>query len=140
MNTLERITRWRTVALVIYGVSFATWQLSQLESLRPHLSAPISALLVPLAIIAFIASTGYILWQGHHHGQQSNGDELTQLHRARSLSAGYLCTIIFISIALVASSYLDFPPADMLRALLVMAVLVPVFTFLHMERRSGRAE
>lgn len=140
MNTLERITGWRTAALAINGLSFATWQLAQLESLRPHLAPPIPGLLVPLAILVWIASAAYVIWQGRRHGQRSDGDELTQLHRARSLSAGYLSTTVLIAVALAASSRLAIPPADVLRTLLVAAVLVPVLTFLHMERRSDSTE
>lgn len=133
MDSLDRITRQRAAALLLYGLSFAIWQTTQLETIKTRLGSALPDLLAPLCILLWLASAGFLIWQSRRHGRRSGGDELSRAYRARALAAGYWSVTLLAAAGLVAGSRLSAPPIDVLRLLLAVAVTVPALSYFYLE-------
>ena len=134
MDSLERITQQRTIALALYAGSFAAWQLTQLDLWASANGNQWLNVLAPVFIILWLISTSFLIWQSRKHGSATDGDELTRLHHSTAIKAGYWSAIVATALGLIAAPRLAVSTQDLLRTILVVAVAVPVLTYVVLER------
>ena len=134
MSTIEQISRGRSAFLLLAGVAFATWQLTEFNDVAGAMGESKLPLIGSMALTLFIVAVVAILAPIFSRPKLATEDELTRQNRHRVFTWGYCLTIGATVIALFVASNMSVSTEDLLRAVLIVGLSVPLIGFALMER------
>ncbi|TMM46699.1 hypothetical protein [Qipengyuania marisflavi] len=134
MSTINQISRGRAGFLLLLGIAFAAWQLTEFHHVQEKLSGSAFSMIGPMALTLLTLAVVALLTPIFARPRMSTEDELTRQNRRRAFTWGYCLMIGANLIALFVASNTTVPAHDLLRAMLIVGLSLPIIGFALMER------
>ena len=136
VSTIEQISRSRAGFLLLSGVAFAAWQLTEFHQVQELLGGSAFSLIGSMALTLLILAVVALLVPIFSSPKISTEDELTRQNRRRVFTWGYCLLISATVIALFIASNTTLSAVDLLRAILIVGLSLPLIAFAFFERET----
>lgn len=136
MSTIEQISRGRAGFLILCGIAFATWQLTEFNQFQEVLSGSVFAVIGSMALSLLIVAVVALLAPIFARPKIPTEDELTRQNRRRVFTWGYCLMIGTTVLALFVASNTAVAAEDLLRAILIAGLSLPLIGFAFLERAT----
>lgn len=140
MSTVDQISRGRVGFLLLNGVAFAVWQITEIGRVEEMLAGSVHSILGTSAVILWTVTSAALLAPAFTRQKMTVEDELTRQNRRTAFSWGYWMVISLATLALFVASNTTVPADDLLRLVLIAGVSVPLVIFAVMERSNRHEE
>ena len=140
MSAIDQISRGRVGLLVLNGLSFAVWQVSEIGQVREVMAAGSVLMLGSAALVLWTVTLVALLAPTFMREHRIVEDELTRQNRRAAFTWGYWFVLAGAVAALFIASNMTVPAADLLRVVLIPGVTVPIIRFAMMERSASDGE
>ena len=140
MSAIDQISRGRVGLLVLNGLSFAVWQVSEIGQVREVMAAGSVLMLGSAALVLWTVTLVALLAPTFMREHRIVEDELTRQNRRAAFTWGYWFVLAGAVAALFIASNMTVPAADLLRVVLILGVTVPIIRFAMMERSASDGE
>ena len=140
MSAIDQISRGRVGLLVLNGLSFAVWQVSEIGQVREVMAAGSVLMLGSAALVLWTVTLVALLAPTFMREHRIVEDELTRQNRRAAFTWGYWFALAGAVAALFVASNMTVPAADLLRVVLILGVTVPIIRFAMMERSASDGE
>lgn len=136
MSPIEQISRGRSGFLVLAGVAFAAWQLTEFDQVQKIFLGSALSMIGPMALTLLIVAVVALLAPIFSRPVMSTEDELTRQNRRRAFTWGCCLVIGATVIALFVASNTILRTEDVLRAILIIGLPIPLIAFAIFERAA----
>ena len=136
MSTIEQISKNRAGFLFLSGVAFAAWQLTEFDQVQKLLGGGAFSIVGSMALTLLIVAVVALLAPILSRPKVSTEDELTRRNRRRVFTWGYCLLIGASVVALFVASNTTVPAVDLLRAILIVGLSLPLIAFAFFERAT----
>lgn len=140
MSTIERISRGRGSFLLLNGISFAVWQVTEIMLVEEALAESARSFISASAVTVWTVTLVALLAPAFTRHKTMFEDELTHQNRRTAFSWGYWIVVASAILALFVASNTTAPADDLLRAVLIVGVSAPLIRFAIMERSEYDGE
>ena len=136
MSTVDQISRGRVGFLLLNGVAFALWQITEIERVEELLTASVVSILGALAVVLWTVTLAALLAPAFSRPKATIEDELTRQNRRTAFTWGYWVVVSSTILALFVASNTAMPADDLLRMVLIAGVSAPIIRFAFMEQSA----
>lgn len=140
MATLDQISRGRVGFLLLNGIAFAVWQITEMRQFEGVWAGSIISILGSSAVILWTVTLAALFAPVFVRKRPIIEDELTRQNRRRAFGWGYWLVIASAALALFVASNTTVPAQDLLRMVLIVGVSAPIIRFALMERSAPDGE
>lgn len=140
MSTVDQISRGRVGFLLLNGIAFAVWQLTEIGRVEEALSGSTFSVLGASAVILWTVTLAALFAPAFARQKTTIEDELTRQNRRTAFSWGYWIVIGGVVLALFVTSNTTTPADDLFRMVLIVGVSAPIIRFALMERSAADGE
>ncbi len=140
MSTVDQISRGRVGFLLLNGIAFAVWQITEIGRVEEVLSGSTLSILSASAVILWTVTLAALFAPAFTRQKTTIEDELTRQNRRTAFSWGYWIVIGGAILALFVASNTTTPADDLLRIVLIVGVSAPIIRFAVMERSAPDGE
>lgn len=140
MATLDQISRGRVGFLLLNGIAFAVWQITEMRQFEGVWAGSIISILGSSAVILWTVTLAALFAPVFVRKRPIIEDELTRQNRRRAFGWGYWLVIASAVLALFVASNTTVPAQDLLRMVLIVGVSAPIIRFAFMERSAPDGE
>ena len=134
MSSIEQISRGRPGFLLLAGIAFAIWQLTEFQMIERRIAESALAWIGSMALTLLIVTVVALLAPIFLRPKVATEDELTRQNRRRVFTWGYCLIIGSTLIALFIASNTTMAAEDLLRAILIAGLSLPLIGFAFIER------
>lgn len=136
MPTIEQISKGRAGFLLLSGVAFAAWQLTEFNQVQEKFAGSAFPMVGSMALTLLIVAVVALLAPIFAKPRMSTEDELTRQNRRKVFTWGYCLMISTTVIALFIASNTTLPAEDLIRAILITGLSLPLIGFALLERAT----
>lgn len=140
MSTVDQISRGRVGFLLLNGVAFAVWQITEIQRVRELLTDSMLSILGASAVVLWTVTLAALFTPAFSRRKSTIEDELTRQNRQTAFSWGYWVVISGAVLALFLASNTAAPADDLIRLVLIAGVSAPIIRFALMERSAPHGE
>lgn len=140
MSTIEQISRSRPGFLLLAGVAFAAWQLTEFDQVQDLIGESAFSIVGSMALTLLILAVVALLAPIFSRPKIPTEDELTRQNRRRVLTWGYCLSIGATVLALFLASNTTISAEALLRAILIVGLSFPLIAFALFERAMHDGE
>ncbi|WP_300378121.1 hypothetical protein [Henriciella sp.] len=144
MADTEKLSERRRWLLVLLGLSFLVWQLTDLEiteSVQTAWRGPVLATGLVASLI-WISALILLLLNFRKRAMTSISheileDELVRANRRSAFAVGYGMMMLAAAVCFIVTRYADLTAKDAVNIILVAGIVMPMFAFAWLEGRGG---
>jgi hypothetical protein len=140
MATVDQISRGRVGFLLLNGIAFAVWQITEMRQFEGVWAGSIISILGSSAFILWTVTLAALFAPVFVRKRPIIEDELTRQNRRRAFGWGYWLVIASAVLALFVASNTTVAAQDLLRMVLIVGVSAPIIRFAFMERSAPDGE
>jgi hypothetical protein len=140
MSMVDQISRGRVGFLLLNGIAFAVWQMTEIGQVKEMLTGSVASALGTGAVALWIFTMAALFAPAFTRNRVTYEDELTRQNRRTAFSWGYWVAIAVTVLALFVASNTAASAEDLLRLVLIASVTVPIIRFAVMERSAPDGE
>jgi hypothetical protein len=140
MATVDQISRGRVGFLLLNGIAFAVWQITEMRQFEGVWAGSIISILGSSAVILWTVTLAALFAPVFVRKRPIIEDELTRQNRRRAFGWGYWLVIASAVLALFVASNTTVAAQDLLRMVLIVGVSAPIIRFAFMERSAPDGE